>query len=309
MSRQTASYLRGLFARRGISPRHRYGQNFLIDLNLHDVIVREAELTSEDVVLEVGPGAGALTQRLAREAAAVVAVEIDPAMAGLTAEATAEMTNVQVIHCDILAGKHAIDAGVLGALETALAAGAGRRLKLVANLPFQVATPLIVDLLYEVPGPLVPVCMVATIQKEVADRLVAPAASHSYGALSALVGAVADVEILRVLPPTVFWPRPKVDSAIVRMKPRPERRANVPDLAWYHEVVRRLFQHRRKHVRVAVLASWRDQFDKSTIDELLASVDLSGQLRAESLDPTELIDLASALKTALAKGESDQTAR
>src|ERR1700733_4225462 len=101
--RQTQSYLRNLFDRRGIAPQHRYGQNFLIDLNLHELIVKTAEVGPDDVVLEIGPGAGALTARLAARAAAVVAVEIDPLLAALTAEAVAGMPNVRVLNIDALA--------------------------------------------------------------------------------------------------------------------------------------------------------------------------------------------------------------
>src|SRR6516162_4495663 len=111
--RQTQSYLRNLFARRGIAPQHRYGQNFLIDLNLHELIVKTAEVGPDDVVLEVGSGAGALTALLAARAAAVVAVEIDPALAALTAESVAGRANVRVLNTDALASKSTLDPGVL----------------------------------------------------------------------------------------------------------------------------------------------------------------------------------------------------
>ena len=107
--RQTQSYLRELFARHGIAPRHRYGQNFLIDLNIHELIVNAAEVGPGDVVLEVGPGAGALTALMAERGAAVVAVDIDPAMARLAAEATAGMPNVRVLNADALAGKNTLN--------------------------------------------------------------------------------------------------------------------------------------------------------------------------------------------------------
>src|SRR3954453_17770851 len=106
--RQTQSYLKNLFARRGIAPQHRYGQNFLIDLNLHDLIAKTAEVTPDDVVLEIGPGAGALTALLSARAGAVVAVEIDPGMAALTAAAVADRPNVRVLNTDALAGKSTI---------------------------------------------------------------------------------------------------------------------------------------------------------------------------------------------------------
>src|SRR3954470_4884032 len=111
--RQTQAYLRNLFDRHGITPQHRYGQNFLIDLNLHELIAGAAEVGPDDVILEVGPGAGALTALMAERGAAVVAVEIDPAMARLTSEAVEGRWNVRVLNVDALAGKHAINPEVL----------------------------------------------------------------------------------------------------------------------------------------------------------------------------------------------------
>lgn len=296
MARQTVSYLRSLFARRGIAPQHRHGQNFLIDLNLHDVIVREAGITPDDVVLEVGPGAGALTARLAAEAAVVVAVEIDAAMAELTREATADFSNVRVLNVDALAGKHQVNPMVLAHLRAGLAVLPQRRLKMVANLPYHIATPLISNLLVEGDPAMVPERLVVTIQKEMADRLIAAPQTSAYGSLSATVQAVADVELVRVLPPSVFWPRPKVDSAIVRIDSNLAKRARIADLLWYHEVVRKLFLLRRKHLRVSLHTLWSNRWSKSEIDALLEALDLNGQIRVETMSVEKLIDLAHVLK-------------
>src|SRR5436305_1293242 len=160
--RQTQAYLRDLFARHGVAPRHRFGQNFLIDLNIHELIVNAAEVGPGDVVLEVGPGAGAMTARMAERGAAVVAVEIDPAMAQLTTESTAGLPNVVVLRADALAGKHAINPEVLDHVRARLAVAPDRRFKLVANLPYHVATPILANLL--VHPELCPSLMVATIQ-------------------------------------------------------------------------------------------------------------------------------------------------
>jgi 16S rRNA (adenine1518-N6/adenine1519-N6)-dimethyltransferase len=296
--RQTLSYLRNLFERHGIAPQHRYGQNFLIDLNIHELIARAAELTPSDVVLEVGPGAGALTSLMAPQAAAVVAVEIDPAMAALTREAVADFDNATVLHVDALAGKHRIEPAVVDALRERLAAAPGRRLKMVANLPFNVATPLITNLLVD--DELRPSMFVVTIQREVADRmLAAPTASH-YGALSILVQALCDVELVRVLAPSVFWPRPKVDSAVVKLVTRPEKRAAIPDLPWFHHVVRQVFLHRRKNLRGALAAIGDRSWTKAQADAVLAAQDLDGTLRAEALNVEEWIALAEALRPHLA---------
>ena len=230
--RQTQSYLRNLFARRGIAPQHRFGQNFLIDLNIHELIANAADVGPDDVVLEVGPGAGALTALMASRGAAVVAVEIDPGMARLTADATAGMPNVRVVVGDALANKHTMHPEVLDNLRAGLAVDPGRRLKLVANLPYNVATPIVSNLL--VHPELCPSLMVVTIQLELAERMRAEPGTDAYGSLSVIVQALADCSIVRVLPPSVFWPRPKVDSAVIAITPDPAKRAAIGDLAWFH---------------------------------------------------------------------------
>ena len=295
--RQTQSYLRNLFARRGIAPQHRFGQNFLIDLNLHEVIANAADVQPTDVVLEVGPGAGALTSLLAERASAVIAVDLDPAMADLTKEATSGRLNVRVLHADALAGKNTLNPEVLDNVRAGLAVAPDRRFKLVANLPYNVATPIIGNLL--VHPELRPALIVATIQLELAERMRAAPQSPDYGALSVLVQAVGEVEIIRTLSPKVFWPRPKVESAIIRIRPDPARIAAVGDLPWFHSVIRSVFLHRRKVLRRVVYSLWRDRLSKEEVDALLEGLGLTGQVRAEAMDVDELIALAAALKARL----------
>jgi 16S rRNA (adenine1518-N6/adenine1519-N6)-dimethyltransferase len=288
--RQTQSYLRSLFAENGISPQRRLGQNFLIDLNIHDLIVKTAELDAGDVILEIGPGAGALTSLTAPGVAAVVAVEVDPAMARLTARATAGLGNVQVLNLDALAGKNTINPAVLDHVRRALAAGDGRRFKLVANLPYHVATPVITNFL--VHPDLCPEQLVVTIQREMADRLCATPSTPAYGAVSVVVQALADVALVRSLPPSVFWPRPKVDSAVVAIRPSPERRAAIGDVAGFQTLVRRTFQHRRKYLRHVLAGIWPECWTKADVDQWLESHGQSGQIRAEALGIEEFVALA-----------------
>ena len=141
--------------------------------------------------------------------------------------------------------------------------------------------------------------MVVTIQKELAERMLAPPATEAYGALSVTCQALAEVALVRVLPPSVFWPRPKVDSAVVKLVPDPARRAAVGDLDWFHSVVRRVFLHRRKNLRSVLASLYRDRLTKPEVDALLGSLGLDGGIRAESMDVEELIALASALKDRL----------
>jgi 16S rRNA (adenine1518-N6/adenine1519-N6)-dimethyltransferase len=293
--RQTQSYLKSLFARKGIYPRHRFGQNFLVDLNIHDLIVKTADVKAGDVVLEVGPGAGALTSLMAMTGATVVAVEIDPAMAGLTSDATAGLPNVRVLNVDALAGKNRLSPEVLDNVRSGLAVSPDRRLKLVANLPYNVATPIISNLL--VHPEFRPERVVATIQLELAQRMIAEPDSNDYGALSVLIQALTDFTMVRTLRPSVFWPQPKVDSAIISLIPNEAKRQAIGDLVWFHSVVRRIFLHRRKNLRRVLYSIWRDRWtDKAEVDALLDGLGLTGQVRAEAMNIEEHIALAVALQ-------------
>jgi 16S rRNA (adenine1518-N6/adenine1519-N6)-dimethyltransferase len=294
--RQTQSYLRNLFARRGISPRHRLGQNFLIDLNIHDLIVEQAGVGPGDVVLEVGTGAGALTSLMAGRGAATVAVELDPSMAALTREAVAGAgmaADVRVLNVDALANKNTLNPELLVAVRSALDAGPDRRLKLVANLPYNVATPIITNLL--VHPEFCPVLMVVTIQRELAERIIAAPGTPDYGSLAILVQALAEVAIVRNLPPSVFWPQPKVESSVVAIRPDPLRRAHF-DVSWFHKIVRTVFLHRRKNLRSVLSRMWDDRWTRADVDAWLKEIGIDGGLRAEALGVDQFRSLAQELK-------------
>lgn len=295
--RQTQTYLRQLFAKRGVAPQHRYGQNFLIDLNIHELIANAAHIGPNDVVLEVGPGAGAMTALMASRAAAVVAVEIDPAMAQLTREAVTGFANVRVLEADALASKHVLNPAILEHVRAGLAVSSEREFKLVANLPYNVATPIISNLL--VHPELCPILMAVTIQLELAERMRAEPATEAYGSLSVLIHALADFTLVRTLPPSVFWPRPRVDSAVVVIAPSVAKRAQISDLPWFHQVVRTVFLHRRKNLRRVLHSLWREQLDRSEVDALLESIGLTGLVRAEAMNVDEFLSLADALKPRL----------
>ena len=154
-------------------------------------------------------------------------------------------------------------------MGVALAGVPGGRLKLVANLPYNIATPVLSNLLA---CEHVPHSLVATIQKELGDRIVAQPWSKDYGALSVWVQCQADAEIVRVMPPSVFWPAPKVHSAIVRIVVDPERRAGVPDLHYFHQLTKALFIHRRKFLRANVMSAMKRHLDKAEVDDVLAEM-------------------------------------
>ncbi len=258
------------------------------------------------MILEVGPGAGALTALMAESASAVVAVEIDPAMAQLTREAVSGFPNVRVLHVDALAGKHTINPEVLDNVRAGLAVAPDRRFKLVANLPYNIATPLVSNLL--VHPELCPALMVVTIQLELAERLRAEPATEHYSGLSVLVQALADVEIVRTLSPKVFWPRPKVHSAIVKITPNPEKRAEITDLPWFHSVIHRVFLHRRKNLRGVLHGAWRDRWTKEEVDTLLEGIGLTGIVRAETMNVEEFRALANALRDRFQQDEPPEHA-
>jgi 16S rRNA (adenine1518-N6/adenine1519-N6)-dimethyltransferase len=293
-SRQTLSFLMRRFREAGIRPHTKFGQNFLIDLNLLDVLVEAAELTVDDVILEVGTGTGSLTALMAPRVAAVVTVEIDPVMYQLAGEELHALPNVSMLQLDALRNKNAFNPEVLDAVATELNQSPQRRLKLVANLPYNVATPIIGNLLHEEHPPEL---ITVTIQKELADRLVASPGTKDYSALSIWVQSQCEAEILRVLPPSVFWPRPKVHSAFVRIRPIPERRKEIPDRQFFHRFVRALFQHRRKFLRAQLLNAVAGQLDKAAVDEILETSRISPSLRAETLPPETVLALAEAVRS------------
>lgn len=298
---QTQSFLKRRFEEAGIRPETRHGQNFLIDLNLLDVLLRAADLQPGDVVLEVGTGLGSLTSRMASLAAHVVTVEIDPHLHQLASEELASLPNVTLLRQDALKNKNTLDPAVLEAIRRETAIDSARRFKLVANLPYNVATPILSNLLSADP---LPASMTVTIQKELADRIAASPGTKDYSALSIWTQALCRIEIVRFIPPQAFWPRPKVYSAIVHVVPEESRRARIADVPFFHHFVRSLFLHRRKYLRGVMSSVLRDELSKSDVDEILASFTFAADIRAEQLEVETLIALASAVSRRLSQETS-----
>jgi len=296
--RQTRSHLMQLFKQHGFNPRGDLGQNFLIDINIIEFIVREAELSKDDVVLEVGSGTGGMTTFMAVEAGHVVSVEYDRNMFGLASEQTSAYDNVTLINTDALKTKSQLAPAVIEAVEEQLDAAPERRLKLVSNLPYNIATPIIANLVAtDLPWERI----VATIQLELGERMAARPGQSKYGALSAWLQAQSRVKIIRRMPPTVFWPRPKVDSAVVKIRPRPDKRAAIMDRSFYHDMVRRVFHHRRKLLRGVVCGMYRKQLQKSQVDGVMSRLQMSAETRAEELEPSQLVTLSNLLHEEIEK--------
>jgi 16S rRNA (adenine1518-N6/adenine1519-N6)-dimethyltransferase len=284
----------------GFNPRGDLGQNFLIDLNIIEFIVEEAELTADDVVLEVGSGTGGMTTFMAVAAGHVVSVEYDNNMYGLAKAQTENFENVTLINTDALKNKNQLAPEVIAEVQKQLDAKPGRRLKLVANLPYNIATPIISNLVAtELPWARI----VATIQLELAERMISVPRDSKYGSLAAWLQAQAKVKLIKRMPPTIFWPRPKVDSAVVKITPRPELREKIVDRAFYQDFVRRSFQHRRKHLRSVVCGMYRKQTPKATIDAVFAAEGLVTETRAEELEVAQLVSLSNSLKNAILLSE------
>ena len=295
MTRQTKTFLLQRFREMGIRPATRHGQNFLIDLNLVQLIVDSAEITREDVVLEIGTGTGSLTALMAAQAAAVVTVEIDAHLFELASEQLIDLPNVTMLKFDALRNKNNFDDRVMDAVGEQLAVAPGRRLKLVSNLPYNIATPVISNLLL---ARHVPHSMTVTIQKELADRVIAVPSTKDYSALSVWIQSQAKAEIVRVLPPSVFWPEPKVTSAVLRIVVDPVRRAAIGDLQYFHQMTKALFLHRRKFLRANVLAAMKQHLEKDQVDAILNELGFAADARTEQLDVQTLIQLADKIRAA-----------
>ena len=230
---------------------------------------------------------------MAERAAAVVTVEIDAHLFELASEQLIDLPNVTMLRLDALHNKNKIDDRVMDAIGEQLAAAPGRRLKLVANLPYNIATPILSNLLL---AKHVPHSMTVTIQKELAERIIAPPSTKDYSALSVWIQSQCTAEIVRLMPPSVFWPAPKVTSAILRIVVDPQRRARIADLQFFHQIIKALFLHRRKFLRANVVAAMKNQFDKSQVDQLLDGCGFDADTRTEQLDVDTLIALAEKIR-------------
>ena len=268
---QTKQQIQQLLTSVGISPNKRLGQHFLIDLNLMRLLVDAAHIGNNDIVLEVGCGTGSLTEALADKAGKVIAVELDESLAKIARRKVATAKNVEVMNTDILETKSIVSQAVTDALELARDEYRGRLL-LVANLPYNAACPLMVNLVI---GPTKADGMYVTVQKQVADRMIASPGCGDYGNLSILLNVTGDVKIIRVLRPTVFWPRPQVDSAMVGFVRKKHKAARIKNMKLFSEVVNLFMGHRRKVLksctkfaqgRLAQIGDWQNIFEHLFID-------------------------------------------
>ena len=259
----------------------RFGQNFLIDTHVLEKIIKSAEITKEDVVLEIGPGIGTMTQYLCESAREVIAVEIDKNLIPILQNDTlAEYDNVSIINEDILK----VDLNALVQEKND-----GKRIKVVANLPYYITTPIIMGL-FENRVPLQNITVM--VQKEVADRMQAKPNSKDYGALSLAVQYYATPYIVANVPPNCFMPRPNVGSAVIRLTLHEEPKVKVKDEHFLFAIIRAAFNQRRKTLVNALTNASELNVTKEAVHKALENMGLSATIRGEALSLEQFAQLS-----------------
>lgn len=267
----------------GFNFQKKYGQNFLIDTHVLDKIIAAAEIGPDDFVLEIGPGIGTMTQYLAESAREVVAVEIDKNLIPILEDTLSDYNNVTVINDDILK----VDIQKLAEEKNG-----GKPIKVVANLPYYITTPIIMGL-FESEVPLDSITVM--VQKEVADRMQTGPGSKDYGALSLAVQYYAKPYIVANVPPNCFMPRPAVGSAVIRLTRYEEKPVKVKDTAFMFKLIRASFNQRRKTLQNGLHNSSELQIPKEKVVQALEEMGLPASVRGEKLDLAQFARLADLL--------------
>ncbi len=268
----------------GLSASRRLGQHFLVSPNVMARILEAARIAPDEVILEIGTGLGRLTRRLAQRAACVVSVEIDRGFCEIAGDRLAGCDNVTLLCGDFLASKHEINPAVTAAVR---GARAGRPVKVVSNLPYQISSPAIINLLeWEVPVEQI----VVMLQAEVVERLTAAPDTRQYGPLTVFAAYRAEAEELFSVPPSAFWPRPAVRSSLVRLVPRAVN-PRAQSYRTFAEAVNRLFQNRRKTLARALRIGW----GRARAEAVLERLELEASVRPDKLALRDFVQVADAL--------------
>lgn len=265
----------------GLTPRKRWGQHFLVDQNILSKIVRTAELEKGDVVLEIGPGLGEMTLALARQVKKVIAVEIDRKLVKILQGKTADFSNIMVIEGDVLKISF-----------HQLYPQGNQQLKVVANLPYQISTPLIFRF---IESKQLFSTLTLMLQREVAERMIASPGGKDYGPLSIFTQSISDLSIQFFIKPSAFFPPPKVESAVIHMVWKEKPLVKLEEEGWFKKVVKGCFSYRRKrlinglrHADLPLPEDLQKRIEKLGIDP---------QRRPETLTIQEFARLAEALKS------------
>ena len=260
----------------------KFGQNFLIDTHVLDKIIQSANITKDDMVLEIGPGIGTMTQYLAQAAGKVAAVEIDKNLIPILADTLSAYDNVEVINDDILK----VDINKLAEEKNG-----GKPIKVVANLPYYITTPIIMGL-FESHVPIDSITIM--VQKEVADRMQVGPGTKEYGALSLAVQYYAKPEIVAIVPPNCFMPRPNVGSAVIRLTRHKEVPVQVNDEKLMFKIIRASFNQRRKTLVNGLKNSGEINFSKEQIEAAITTIGKPLTIRGEALTLAEFAALSNA---------------
>ena len=276
---QTKRQIESLLAEAGSRPLHQFGQNFMIDQNLVRLVADAGNIGPGDCVIEVGPGTGTLTEELLERAGKLIVVEIDRNLVAMLRQRLGTNPKFTLIEGDALAGKHHLNADLAVAIRNA-----NQPVKLVANLPYNIASPLVIEMLIAGVQSLA-----FTVQKEVAERFAGNPGTSEYGPLTVMAQLLGRVEILRTLPPQAFWPAPKIESSLVRVV-RDDRLGT--NSGPFGQFIHALFSFRRKTLRRALLEAGVDA------DSALQKAGFDGTRRAEEFSPPELQTLFESSRTA-----------
>lgn len=304
---QKLSWIKTELHNRKIKPQKKFGQNFLIDNNILEFIIDNSEICRNDIVLEIGAGTGILTQLIAQKAKHVFAVEIDGGLYEFAKENLAYDHNVKLINKDALKDKSHIEPEIVAAVQEFLIpspesddrdSNSKPVLKVVSNLPYSISTPIIINILQ---SDLPVETMILTLQKEITHRLLAQPGTKDYGILSIIAQYFCEIEILKFLSPGVFWPIPKIESAIVKLRVfKKEQRIPLTNYDLFIHIVKAIFGFRRKTINNSLSKVEMLSNLQTTIPSILETVNIEARTRGESLSIKQIIELTNELDKFLA---------
>lgn len=296
---QTILWLKSALYKRGIRPNKSLGQNFLIDQNLLMFIITAGEINENDIILEIGSGTGTLTQMLAEKARNVIAVEIDKRLCEFSKETVGSHKNVVFINKDMIKGKSHLEPTVVSTIQCLIHSTKDIKdrdnlsLKVISNLPYCISTPVIINLLESV----LPIkLMILTLQKDITNRLAARPGTKDYGILSVIAQHFSSIKVLKLLPPDVFWPSPKVESAIVRLQIcQKDNVKPIQNYPLFQKVVRALFTTRRKTIFNSLVKLASPLIDRVLLLSIFKKTKIDPKTRGETLTLEKIIELTNEL--------------
>ncbi|OQD45981.1 ribosomal RNA small subunit methyltransferase A [Candidatus Brocadia sapporoensis] len=285
--------MKQIFIRRGITPNKRFGQNFLTDQNAMLCIPDIADLTEDDIVLEIGTGTGGLTRLLAARSRQVFTIEVDRKLFELSSDILRLYNNTIPLNADILKTKHALNPYITSLIYNWLREHGHAAIKVVSNLPYNISTPVVINLLEND----LPISeMVLMLQQEITERMTALPGTREYGMLSVIIRLFSEVEVVKSLPPEVFWPKPSVHSAIVKVRVQKEKYAGrITDYPFFRQIINAIFTSRRKTLINSLERLNVPGISREHLKQILKDMQLDERIRGETLDVDQLIHLAEAI--------------